>query len=118
VLNPRPGFEILTLKTGLETGAAILTLAGVFVGVYGTYKMTKYYHPYSWLEFAKSIRTAMWRDLTGQSESADRQNRVASRLAGSEDKAISLRGVEWVFVGFVIQTLGAILALIDVLCSA
>jgi hypothetical protein len=110
----------LVLKAALETGAAGLTLAGVFVGVYGTYKMTKFYHPYRWAGFVKSVVMTMYRDLTGQEDKVNRHNRVAAKLAGMtpEDKADSLRGVEWVFVGFLLQTGGAIIVLIDVIVNA
>src|ERR1700746_3146863 len=64
-----------------------------------------------WAGFVKSIIMTMYRDLTGQGDKINRHNQVAAKIAEmtSEDKADSLSGVEWIFVGFLLQTVGAIL---------
>ena len=89
------------MKAFLEIGGASLTLIGVVVGVYGTYLMTKFYHPYGPLGFTKSIVKMLWRTLFFQSERAKRHNEVAAKFAKlrEEDKGESLAGVHWLFVG-------------------
>src|SRR5690348_16966181 len=105
-------------KAILEIGGAVFSLAGVAVGVYGTYLTTKFLHPYTATGFVKSMVRMMWRKATRQNEKNLRNQRVAAAIAimSPENKAESYTGVHWLFVGFVFQTVGAIMILIDSIC--
>lgn len=103
------------MKTYLEVGAAGLTLLGVIVGVYGTYILTKWTHPLGWWGFNWSVLVMFGRKLIGRDDETTRINEVSTRLAtmSAENKAESLHGLHWVFFGFVLQTIGAVLLVID-----
>jgi hypothetical protein len=100
----------------VEIGGAVLSLLGVVVSVYGTYLMTKWYHPYKWAGFVKSVALSVWREIAGEGEKTARHNRVAALMAEMtpENKAESLNGIHWVFFGFLLQAIGALLILGDV----
>lgn len=101
----------------IEILAALFSLVGVVVGTHGTYLLTRWYHPFSEGGFIVSLRRMLWRKIMGRSEESARHLRVTSALAKlrPEDKARSLDGIYWVFVGFVLQTFGALLVLVDAL---
>lgn len=103
------------MKADLEIIGAVLTLLGVVVGVLGTYLMTKFYHPFGPLGFTKSMaRTII--GMIFEREKTERYIEVAGKFAKlkEENKGESLVGLHWVFFGFSLQTLGAILIMIDV----
>ena len=104
-------------KATVEILAAILSLAGVIVSTHGTYLLTRWYHPFTEGGFVASLRRMMWRKMRGKNEELSRHLRVTTALAKlrPEDKSRSLDGIYWVFVGFVLQTIGALLVLLDVL---
>ena len=99
------------MKAVLEISGAVLTLIGVVIGVYGTYIMTKFNHPYGPLGFVKSMCRMLWRMIFFQEQKTVRHNAVAAKFAAlrPEEKGESLSGIQWVFVGFVLQTIGAAL---------
>lgn len=103
------------MKTCLELGGAGLTLLGVIIGVYGTYILTKWTHPLGWWGFNWSVLVMFWNKLTRSEDRITRINEVSTKLAAMsvENKAESLHGLHWVFFGFVLQTLGAVLLAFD-----
>jgi hypothetical protein len=104
-------------RATVEILAAIFSLAGVVIGTHGTYMLTRWYHPFSEGGFLASLRRMIWRKLTGKRAELARHLRVSNALAKlkPEDESHSLDGIYWVFVGFVLQTFGAVLVLIDAL---
>jgi hypothetical protein len=107
------------LKTWIEIGGALLMLIGVLIGVYGTFLMTKFYHPYGPLGFAVSLTRMLGRTLTGQQKKNEIHADVAAAFADltPEKKGESLSGASWLFIGFFFQTIGAILTLIDIVIA-
>jgi hypothetical protein len=99
------------LKAFLEIGGAGLTLLGVVVSVYGTFVLTQWTHTYSLVDFLKSTVKMFFRKAKRQ----ERINQVATALTEGKDeeKAKSLAGLQWVFLGFVLQAFGSILLTID-----
>jgi len=103
----------------VKIGAAVFLLIGVVVAVYGTYLMTTAYHPFKKLDLVRNMLRVSFRLVTIQWRAADDLIKdVASvALANPEDRPTSLRGVYFLFVSFLFQTVGAILAVVDVLIS-
>jgi hypothetical protein len=106
------------LKACLEIGAALVTLIGVVIGVYGTYVLTMWTHPMGFWAFNQSVLIMFARKIVGKDDMTARVNRVATKLAEMkpENKAESLHGLHWIFLGFVLQTIGALLLAIDAVC--
>jgi hypothetical protein len=99
------------LKAFLEITSAIFGLLGVVAGVYGTWVMTKWTHVYGFWGFLWNILTLLFH----KADSQRRKNEIATKLAEleKEKKGESLSGLYFVFLGFVLQTIGAILLAID-----
>ena len=106
----------MTLRGWLEILGAGFSLIGVLIGVYGTYLLTKFYHPYATGGFAKSVMRMLWLKASRRFEEDERKTKVESALGAmrKENKAKSLTGIYWVFIGFIFQTVGALLITIDV----
>jgi hypothetical protein len=103
------------VKAWLEVGGAIFTLAGVLVGVYGTFVMTKFYHPYGPIGFVVSMIRMLGRLIIGQGKKNQEHSDVAAAFAEltPEKKGESLTGAHWLFIGFFLQTIGALLIMAD-----
>src|ERR1700719_4536877 len=99
------------MKAWLEVGGALLTLVGVVIGVYGTFLMTKFYHPYAPVGFVVSMVRMLGRILIGQAKRNQEHSDVAAVFAEltPEKKGESLSGAHWLFIGFFLQTIGATL---------
>lgn len=104
----------------IKISAAGLLLLGVIVAVYGTYLMTLAYHPFKKLDLIKNILRVCLRLTTFRWRSANRivEDAVSFAEANPENRPKSLRGIYFLFVSFVLQTAGSILAVIDVLLTA
>ena len=99
----------------VRVGAPIATGVGVILGVMGTLLICKPYHPFSVWGLVKHIFSLIpYAIRKGQSQ-ASGLARTASRLSAinEEDRAKSLVGVYFVFLGFVMQAIGALLWTID-----
>jgi hypothetical protein len=103
------------MKAFLEIGAAVLSLVGVIIGVWGTYLLTKFTHPLGFWAFTVGVIQMFGRKLGGQGEYNKRVHDTAVILSRMrpEDKAESLHGLHWIFFGFILQTLGAVMAAVD-----
>jgi hypothetical protein len=103
------------VKAWLEVGGAAFSLAGVLVGVYGTFVMTKFYHPYGPVGFVVSMARMLGRLIIGQSKRNQEHSDVAAAFAEltPEKKGESLTGAHWLFIGFFLQTIGAFLIVAD-----
>ena len=99
----------------VRVGAPIATGIGVILGVMGTLLICKPHHPFTVWGLVKHIFSlALYAMRKGPSQ-ASGLVRTASRLAAinEEDRAKSLLGVYFVFLGFVMQAIGALLWTID-----
>ncbi len=103
------------MKAWLEISAAIFSLLGVIVGVRGTYLLTSWTHTYDWWNFTLSIAKMFGRKLIFREDKNNRVEKTVAILAerNDENKAESLHGLDWVFLGFILQTVGAVLIAID-----
>lgn len=100
------------MKSFFEISAAIFALIGVMVGVWGTFLLTQYTHTLGWWAFNWSIILMFFRKLVGKDEKNQRIRMVLAALSNTkvEKKPESLLGLHWVFFGFILQTIGAVLA--------
>jgi len=103
------------MRAVLEIGGAALTLLGVLIGVYGTFVMTKFYHPYGPVGFLVSMIRMIGRMLVFQGKKNKEHVDVAAAFAEltPEKKGESLSGAHWLFLGFFLETLGAALITVD-----
>lgn len=95
-------------------GAPILTGWGVILGVWGTLMICKPYYPFSTLGFVRRVLGVFWALRHGMEE-ALKLVEITSRLGAvnGEDRPKSLIGVYFVFFGFVLQAIGAVLWCLD-----
>lgn len=97
-------------------GAAAFLLAGVIVAVYGTHLMTEEFHPFKIGELIKSLVITFFLLLTLQWKKA---NELVADISLTEvnpqDRSKALKGVYFLLMSFVLQTIGAALAVLDVI---
>ena len=103
------------IRHAIQLLAPLATLAGLVLGVWGTYLLTHLYHPFSSMGFSASIwrvTCLLARFNVGQ---IIREAKVAAKLASvdEEDRARALAGVYLIFLGFVLQAGGTLLWLAD-----
>lgn len=126
------------LHASFSIAGPLVTLAGVIVSVIGTYLLTKWYHPYTEGGFFKHIQEAPFlamillqkpaRNIPGegpqieapQTEKARKRLAKLDRIAdlakvNDERRSVSLVGIDLIFIGFVLQGIGAVSSLIDVI---
>jgi hypothetical protein len=118
----------------LSIGGPFVTLAGVAVSVIGTYLLTKWYHPYTEEGFVTHLYDAPLLamlilektppSIPGEGNQSERREhkRVLQKLnkiaelaeVNKERRSVSLVGIDLIFIGFVLQGIGASFSLIDV----
>ena len=106
------------MKGFVHIAAPVATLVGVLVSVIGTYLITQSEHPFSHIEFWKSVAKVLWLLITGRKAAAEELVQTASGVAmNTKSLAISLFGLYIVFIGFLIQGLGSILWCVDAIAD-
>jgi hypothetical protein len=126
-----------TLHTAFSLGGPLITLVGVVVSVLGTYLLTKWYHPYTEHGFADHLLESPFLamlilqkkslPISGEisqtpSPGEVRAEKLLKRLDGvakaaeynKERRSVSLVGIDLLFIGFVLQGVGAVSSLVDV----
>lgn len=124
------------LHTAFSIAGPLVTLIGVAVSVLGTYLLTKKYHPWTPRDyvkhlcdspfFAMALLETKHDDIPGEpplqprkpSESERRleELRIFARAgeANKERGSVSLIGIDLIFIGFVLQGIGAAFSLVDI----
>jgi hypothetical protein len=126
------------LHASFSIAGPLITLIGVIVSVLGTYLLTKWYHPYTEHGFvdhllespllAMIILQKQKPPLPGEqpqtpSPQEIKAQKMLNKLDGiakiaelnKERRSISLVGIDLIFIGFVLQGIGAVSSLIDVI---
>jgi hypothetical protein len=105
----------MSAKDSLELAAGIVGLAGVLVSIWGTFLLTRFYHPFGPGSFLRTVAKATLHFMTGRQDKALARARLITKLGAitPEQKAKSLLGVYWIFVGFVLQGVAVALSLGD-----
>jgi hypothetical protein len=104
------------VKAIFEIGAAILLLVGGIIGAYGSYLVTKWYHPFRGEGFLVSVAEVVWKVVTGRRREAVEKMEFTAELAeglNPDDKKTSVAGVYLIFIGVALQAFGAMLATAD-----
>ena len=104
----------------VQLGAPLFSLVGVVLGVLGTYWITRWYHPFRFFGFVRSLSSLIYLVATGSLARASALLGAATKLGSTnvEDRAKSLAGIALVFFGFAFQALGALLWCIDAIWNA
>ena len=99
----------------VHLGAPIATGIGVILGVIGTYLICKPYHPFGVWGLVRHIFSLIPYAIQKGPSQARGLVGTASRLSAinEEDRAKSLVGVYFIFLGFIMQAIGALLWTID-----
>jgi hypothetical protein len=86
------------------------TLIGVLLSIWGTYLLTHWYHPFEFLDFLKSVLQVTTMYMFGRRDRAMKIVRAATKFGGlnEEKRYESLVGLCFIFVGFVLQAVGAL----------
>jgi len=107
------------MKELLHWAGPIVTLLGVVIGAYATLLMCREYHPFT---NSGMIRHLLWlagRAMAGKEEEVRSALETASAFAESNpvNKTRTLAGVYVLVFSFFVQTLGAVLILVDMRVS-
>jgi len=107
------------MKELLHWAGPIVTLLGVVIGAYATLLMCREYHPFT---NGGMIRHLLWlagRVMAGKAEEVRSALETASAFAESNpvNKTRTLAGVYVLVFSFFVQTLGAVLILVDMRVS-
>ena len=107
----------MTIKFVLDLGSQILLLTGLVVSIWGTFQLTRFYHSYDFASFTRETLKLIVLTIFGKSDLVSLRAKVANQLGEitPEQKANSLIGIYWIFIGFVFQVLGTGTALCSVL---
>jgi hypothetical protein len=99
----------------IQIAGPVVTLAGILISVWGTFRVTRWYHTFSFADFLRCGVRVTFFVVTGQGESAvDLVKKVAKFGSLNEDRrARSFVGVLMIFAGFVLQAVGAVLWGVD-----
>jgi hypothetical protein len=109
----------LSAKDILEISSAIMGLLSVSAGIVGTFWLTRLYHAFKPVDFLRAVWSSVSHTARGHFLEALNEARVATRFGGfqPENKAQSLVGVYWVFIGFVLQGIAGVLAVAALLLA-
>jgi hypothetical protein len=126
------------LHASFSIAGPLITLIGVIVSVLGTYLLTKWYHPYTEHGFIDHLLEAPLlamiilqkekpptpgEEAQPSSPQEKKAERMLKKLDGiakvaeynKERRSVSLVGVDLIFIGFVLQGVGAVCSLIDMI---
>lgn len=100
----------------IKIGVAASALLGVLLGSVGSYLMTSAYHPFAQRELWKAFIRALGFFVTFRFKKALQliSDTVYFAEVNQENKRLSLLGIYILFLSFVVQTVSALLAVIDV----
>ena len=100
-------------RAWIEFAATFLGFIGTVSAAYGTYLITQWYHPFSLRDFAASSITVFWYFVTCRRHKALESAMKSEELSpNSENKEVSLAGIYLVAVGFMLQTISALILLL------
>ena len=98
----------LTTRDIIQLAGPAITIIGILLSIYGTYSLTSWYHPLKLGGFLFAVFKGTGWVLIGEKAKALQVTKAAMRLgAKHERRARSLIGIYFIFVGFVLQAVGA-----------
>ncbi len=80
------------------------------LSVCGTYLLTRWYHPFKLFNFLLFIIQVTGLFIVGRTDEAIRRTEAATKIGrvNKERRAVSLIGLYMIFVGFILQAVGAL----------
>lgn len=99
----------------LHFSGPALTLVGVLLGIWGTLLMCRVYHPFSTWAVIPHLFSVLGKYLLGNVAAAQQALKDASDFSklNEENRYKTLEGVYLLVVSFFVQTIGAVLILVD-----
>lgn len=103
------------MKAFLHIASPVATLVGLFLSTWGTYRLVRYYHSLSGVEFLKSLRTAFFYAIRFQIENLRVYLEADADAASKkqEERSNSLAAIYFLFFGFALQLFGALCWCVD-----
>jgi len=99
----------MTTRGLIQILGPVTTFIGVAISIWGTYLLTRWYHTFRPKDFLQVVFSAAFLVLTGRKEKALRFTRTTAKFGrlNREKRAESLIGIYLLFVGFILQAIGA-----------
>jgi hypothetical protein len=99
----------------LHFSGPIITLVGVVLGAYGTLLMCRPYHPFTTWGVVRHLVWIAGRVLAGDTQAAKQAIRDANEFStiNPENRDRTVAGVYVLVFSFIVQTVGALLILVD-----
>ena len=97
------------IRHAIQLLGPALTILGVLLSSWGTYRLTRWYHPFTAGGFWTTIGRVVILSFRGEILKLLKEAEIATIFASSnpEAKAESLLGVYYIFLGFILQLIGA-----------
>jgi hypothetical protein len=94
----------------IQVSGPAITLVGIFLSIWGTFLLTRWYHTFDLPDFLKCGVQVTIFVITGQSQRAFDLIRAVTKFGrlNKERRPRSLAGLFMIFAGFVLQALGAV----------
>lgn len=107
----------MTTKNALELVSSLIGVVGTSASMWGTFLLTRFYHTFSARDVLRVVARWTGAFLLFHSTAVAQEARGIAALSSitEEKKAISLVGIYWVFVGFLLQGASLLLLTVDVL---
>jgi len=101
----------------LRFAGPIISLVGVVLGAYGTLLMCRPYHPFGTWGVVRHLLWICGKVLTGDIEAAREAIREANEFStiNPENRYRTVAGVYVLVFSFIVQTIGAVLILVDLM---
>jgi len=101
----------------LHYSGPLITLLGVALGAWGTLLMCRPYHPFSTWGIVQHLLWILGRLVVGKMEEARQAVRSAEKFStiNPENRYRTVAGVYLLVFSFVVQTVGAVLILVDMI---
>jgi hypothetical protein len=99
----------------LRFSGPIISLIGVVLGAYGTLLMCRPYHPFGTWDVVRHLLWICSRLLVGDTQTARHAIRDANEFStiNPENRYRTVAGVYVLVFSFIVQTIGAVLILVD-----
>jgi hypothetical protein len=98
----------------LQLSSLIVLVLGVLLSVIGTFYLTHLYHAFDAAGFFTAVARAAWLVATCRPRRLLTEAKVTAGLTPDpEERGKSLIGIYLIFLGFVLQGVGTVLALVD-----
>jgi len=98
------------IRASIQILGPAVTLAGVLLSIWGTFLLTRWYHPFDFRNFVKAAVHVTLLYIRGRSKEANEYIEAATKIGhlNEERRARSMAGLLVIFAGFLLQAIGAV----------